>query len=98
MTVRETILAQNAAALAESKATLTYRRKITSHAGCYRFLAECSEEPVGTVPRQIRTHYASSPTHLVYNHPTLGNVVVAETSHKVYSIFTVAGPLGPMED
>lgn len=79
--------------------TTTLRRikRIRSHAGHARFLAACEPEPIGTVPRQIPTPYASGPTHIVW---AWGGtpVVIAETSHKVYDVFRVDGPLGPKEE
>ena len=82
--------------------TLTPLKTIRSHAGIARFYAECdgTEAPdyIGTIPRQpIPSPYAYSPTHAVYSHHGQP-VIVVETSHKVYAVFVVHGPLGPREE
>lgn len=62
-------------------------KTITSHAGLSRWYGEVT--PYGWIPRtNIRTPYASSPTHDVYlyrNEP----VIVCETSHKRYEIYAL---------
>lgn len=77
--------------------TLTRIKRIRSHAGHGRFLAECDEPPVGSIPRQIPTPYAFAPTHLVWRWGTR-HVVIAETSHRCYDLFEVTGPLDPLDE
>lgn len=71
-------------------------RVIASHAGLARFMAEVTG-PVGSIPREIHTPYASGPTHAVWNWRGVP-VIVAETRHKRYEVFRVEGPLGPVDN
>ena len=77
--------------------TVTRIKRIRSHAGHGRFLSLCDEAPVGTIPRQITTPYAYAQTHQVLRWGTK-HVVVAETAHKVYDVYEVTGPIGPVEE
>lgn len=96
----------------ESVATTLRRVKtITSYAGHARFLAECDETipgsgdmtMLGTIPdadreaHGIRSPYAYSPVRTVFSHPRHGAVAIFETAHKRFEVFTVAGPLGPID-
>lgn len=65
-------------------------KRITSHAGHARFLAECDDEPAGAIPRQadIPSPYAHSPDWLVLR---WGDrlVTVRETAHRRFDVFEV---------
>jgi len=82
---------------------VTQIKRITSHVGVSRFYAECDGgadgvDIIGSIPRQrqIPSPYRFSPTHPVYSHRGRP-VIVVETAHKVYDVFRVAGPIGPVE-
>ena len=64
-------------------------KRITSHAGYARFLAEC-EETTYSLPRQtdIPSPYAYSPEWDVYRHQEQ-YVIIRETMHKRYDVFDV---------
>lgn len=63
-------------------------KKITSHIGLSRFLAEC-QDTNREIPRtNIHTPYSYSPTHVVYNYKEQ-DVIICETSHKVYEVFAI---------
>lgn len=73
-------------------------KRITSHVGYARFLADCTS--IGTIPRQdIPSPYAYSPTHTVHRWK-MNLVFVVETDHKRYDVFALpAGiTLLPVED
>lgn len=67
--------------------TLSKIKTIRSHVGYFRFLAECSDA-VGEIPRCIKTPYASSPTHMVFEHGEKF-VIFAETSHRCFEVHEV---------
>jgi hypothetical protein len=71
--------------------TLTRVRRIRSHTGHARFIAECDEHEVGEIERRedIPSPYAYSPKWPVYRHPKWGNVVIRETSHRCFDVFQV---------
>lgn len=85
--------------------TVTLRRikTLTSHAGHARFLAEVADAPLGTIPDGVRaahgipSPYAYSPTWSVLDRDGTP-VVIFETRHRRYEVFTVEGPLGPVEE
>lgn len=64
---------------------------IKSHSGVARFIAECSPDFAGHIPRQldIPSPYAYSPEWPVWDHEQLGPVVVREVSHRRYEVFAV---------
>lgn len=64
-------------------------KRITSHAGHARFLAEV-DFGVGRIPRQqdIPSPYASGPEHTVHRWK-MNYVFVVETKHKQYDVFGV---------
>lgn len=66
-------------------------KRINSHAGHARFLAECAEDASGVIPMQddIPSPYHYSQYWAVYKHDVLGDVVIRETSHKQYDVFLV---------
>ena len=66
-------------------------KRIRSHTGHARFLAECSEEPIGHIARRddIPSPYAYSPDWPVWDHPTRGPVLIRETSHRCFDVFSV---------
>ena len=71
-------------------------KRITSHAGYARFLQEVQGAehneyaPAGYIPRvmSIPSPYASSPTDNVWTWNGK-NIIIRETSHKVYEVFEV---------
>ena len=65
-------------------------KRIRSHAGHARFLAECAEEAMGWIPRQedIPSPYAYSPEWPVEDWNGKP-VVIRETSHRCYDVFLV---------
>lgn len=66
-------------------------KKITSHAGYGRWLAECSEAPIGYLARAhvtIPSPYRYSPSVAIYTWKDK-QVVSFETAHKVYKVFEV---------
>lgn len=70
-------------------------KTIRSHVGVSRYMADL--EQVAYIPRAalaVPSPYSYSPTWVVYQEP-LGRgfrmVVIAETAHKVYSVFDVTG-------
>ena len=67
----------------------------TAHA---RFLAECDDAPIGTIPRidSIPSPYASSDVHYVWNWHGVP-VIIVETRHRRLEVFRVTGPLGPVD-
>lgn len=77
---------------------LTRIKRITSHSGHARFLAETADEPVGYIPRQdIPSPYHSSPTHLVHDWNER-RVVVVETSHRRFDVFEVPAGMTVYKD
>lgn len=67
-------------------------KTLHSHAAHARFLATCSDEPVGYIPRQkdIPSPYAYSPVHSVYMCKDGDRAVfIVETSHRKFQVFTV---------
>lgn len=69
-------------------------RSYTDHA---RYLAQCSEDPVGQIPRQtdIPSPYRYSPEWLVFDHNGI-KVVIVEVAHRRFSVFEVpAGMIQP---
>ena len=68
-------------------------KRITSHAGYARFLAECEDTP-HSIPRQadIPSPYAYSPAWDVLDYQGK-HVVVRETAHKRYDVFVVPATL-----
>lgn len=70
--------------------TLQRIKRITSHSGHARFLAECEEHPAGEIHCQpdIPSPYAYSSTWTVYER--MGRLVlIRETAHKQYDVFEV---------
>ena len=76
---------------------LTRLKVITSYTGLARFLAECGEKPIGSVPSEIRTPYAYSQTHVVWDWAGVP-VIIPETRHRRYEVYRVDGPLGPIDE
>lgn len=74
--------------------------RITSHAGKYRYLAEVGHEIVGWVPRQadIPSPFASGPTHGVYLDPQRGPVIIVETAHRRFDVFSTGDLTVSKED
>lgn len=66
-------------------------KRINSHAGRGRFLAETGDEPIGYIPRQtaIPSPYAYSPTHAISDWNGK-RVFIVETSHRYYDVFEVS--------
>lgn len=74
---------------------------IKSHVGVSRYYAELPETEAGYIVRQrdIPSPYASGPTHIVWSDPKRGNVIIVETSHKNYEVFSVGNiPVFATED
>jgi hypothetical protein len=69
-------------------------KRIPSHAGHARFLAECDDTHF-EIPKQtdIPSPYAYSPTHTVYAYKGIQHVVIIETAHKRYDVFAVPSTL-----
>jgi hypothetical protein len=67
-------------------------KRIKSHVGHFRFLAECENEGQlsGFIERQkdIPSPYAYSPTHGVFVYRGK-NVILVETAHKTFDVFEV---------
>lgn len=65
-------------------------KRIPSHSGHARFLAECADLPLGVIPRQadIPSPYAYSPDWLVYDWQGQP-VTIRETAHRRYDVFAV---------
>jgi hypothetical protein len=72
---------------------LTRIKRVRSHSGYARFLADTSAKPIGEIPRQrdIPSPYASGPNHLVYNWRGRP-IITVETAHRCYDVFEV--PIG----
>jgi hypothetical protein len=70
---------------------------VTGYAAHARFLAEVSEEPIGTIDRrpEIPSPYAFSPDHPVWNWNGV-QVIVVETRHRRYEVFKVEGQINPL--
>lgn len=71
---------------------MTYAKvkTITSHAGHARFLAECSEEPLGYIPTpwEIPSPYAYSASTVVWLHyPTARRIFIKESTHRHYTVY-----------
>lgn len=68
-------------------------KKINSHVGKARYLAECSDDPIGFIPRQkdIPSPYVYSQTHVVWRHENGRQIFIVETSHKKYEVFCLNG-------
>jgi hypothetical protein len=66
-------------------------KRITSHAGIARYLADC--EQVGYIPRDrsIPSPYAYSPTHTLYLDSRERLVFIVETAHRQYDVFLHVG-------
>lgn len=63
-------------------------KKINSHSGYARFLAEV-EETGRTIPRVIQEPYCFSPEQTVYRYKGK-DVVVVEAAHRRYEVWEVA--------
>jgi hypothetical protein len=61
---------------------------VTGHAAHARFLAEVSEEPIGTIDRrpEIPSPHAYSPNHPVWDWNGVP-VIIVETRHRRYEVF-----------
>ena len=81
--------------------TVTVKRVkvLPGYAAHARFLADVSEDPIGSIPRQaqIPSPYAYSPTHTVWSWDGRP-IIIVETRHRRYEVFTVDGPLSPVEE
>lgn len=70
-------------------------RRITAHVDHYRFRDEFLHGgvPIGYVvhPAGIITPYSHSPSRTVYDHPKYGPVIILETAHKRFDVFSVRG-------
>jgi len=67
-------------------------KRIRSHTGYSRFLAECKDYNFSrSIPRQdnIPSPYHYSPEWTVYGHEKYGHVVIVETAHRCYDVFQV---------
>ena len=62
-------------------------KRIRSHAGHARFLAECSETG-RTVPSSVRSPYHFTDRVAVYRYRGL-DVIVVETAHRRFDVFAV---------
>ena len=73
---------------------LTRIKVLTGYTAHARFLAECSEEPIGYVATEslIPSPYAYSPTRSVWNWSGTP-IVIYETRHRRYEVFEVDGPV-----
>ena len=73
--------------------TLQRIKRLTSHSGQARFLAECDDTPY-CIARQadIPSPYFYSPTWIVYAYRAQ-YVVVCETAHKRYDVYSVPSSL-----
>lgn len=64
--------------------------RITSHAGHARYLATVTD--AGWIVRtDIPSPYASGPSHGVYLDRKRGLVIIVETKHKTFDVFSVDG-------
>ena len=65
-------------------------KRIRSHTGHARFLAECAEEPMGWIPCQpdIPSPYAYSQEWTVWEWQGRA-VMIRETSHRCFDVFEV---------
>jgi hypothetical protein len=86
--------------LLESTKPPTRIKRITSHAGLFRFLGTLRPMSL-MIPRisTIPSPYAYSPTHVVHADVDDRLVFVVETAHKRYDVFLVpdSSKLGPEE-
>jgi hypothetical protein len=55
---------------------------------------------VGYIPRRsdIPSPYAYSPVHTVYNDPKRGRVIIVETSHKRFDVFSIGSVFATSDD
>ena len=68
---------------------------LTGYAAHARFSAACAEAAIGEIPTEIRQPYRSSPTHQVLNWRG-APVLIVETRHRRYEVYTVIGPVDPL--
>ncbi len=70
--------------------TLQRIKRIKSHAGHARFLADLDGAPAGWIPRQpdIPSPYAYSSEWIVFQHGKVP-VIIVETAHRQYDVFAV---------
>lgn len=65
-------------------------KRITSHSGHARFLAECEEEPAGEIPRQYDIPSPYSYAYIWPVYQRMGKLVlIRETAHKQFDVFEV---------
>jgi len=71
---------------------------VTGYAAYARFLAEVSEDPIGTIDRrsEIPSPYAFSQDHPVWDWNGV-QIIVVETRHRRYEVFRVEGDITPVE-
>ena len=75
-------------------------KRINSHTGHARYLAEEAVEDIGEIPRtNIPSPYAYSPTHLVSRTTDGKRVIIVETAHKQYDVYEIPAdmPLMPID-
>lgn len=62
-------------------------KRIRSHTGHARYLAQCTD--AGSIPRPIGipSPYAYSPDCLTYRNTRGQRVIICETSHRCYDVF-----------
>jgi hypothetical protein len=74
----------------ENPASLQRIKRIKSYSGLAQYMAEeLTGDPVGEIPKQVSSPYASGPTNMVYQTNDGKHVIIVETSHKQYDIFEV---------
>lgn len=76
-------------------------KTIRGYAALARFIAECAEDAIGYIPKQVAipSPYRYSPVHEVLAHDVHGRVFYVETAHRVYTVFRLndGEPVVPAE-
>lgn len=80
--------------MAQDTTLLTRIKRIRSHVGFGQYLDDCHETTYVIKRRaEIPSPYAYCPYHIVYAYKGIQHIVIIETSHKCYDVFSVPSAL-----